>query len=551
MSKFSLLHFILIPSLAGLSSCAPGLIGSTDGSLLSTSTSLVGLSYTTDQIAIPNGTAMTAITPSFASGTAASWSVSPALPTGISLNASTGVISGTPTATTPGAATASFTNYTITATDASGGTKSYTIRMLVPTASIIVNNTTWGNDASPANGICEGCSIKGAIDTLNGAGSSAQTVIYVQPGTYSLTSMLSITKTTLTDVIVCGSDKATTILDAGSAVRFFQVLTAVTPLNLTFCNLTLQNGRLTGAQTGVIDFEQGIAGGSVTLSNVIIKDTTSAATAAGGGGGAVWVGHWMGYAMSLTIDRSSFINNVARQTGAVWVYSGVTTTISNSYFANNTASVSSGGAITIDTSSLTLSNSTFVGNTAAGSGGAISFLNNNTLNIVNSTFSGNSTTGSTGGAIDIAFATTTGNIRLTTFVNNTATAAASGGAFYSGGGAVAVNMMGNIFKGNTSNAVAEHCGNSATTVTSAGYNVYETGGGSCGALVGSDLTTASTGLAAALALNGGEVLNYALDSSSLAIDMIPSATCTAVTSLDTRNYARLSGSACDAGAFEL
>lgn len=72
------------------------------------------LTYTSPATATV-GTAMTALNPTV-TGTATTWSVAPALPAGISLNTSTGVITGTPTAVAAQAA------YTITAANATGST---------------------------------------------------------------------------------------------------------------------------------------------------------------------------------------------------------------------------------------------------------------------------------------------------------------------------------------------------------------------------------------------------------------------------------------------
>ena len=67
---------------------------------------------------------MTTATPSVSGGTVTSWSVSPALPAGLSLDNSTGAISGTPTAITSSA------TYTITATNA-GGSDSTSVVIVV------------------------------------------------------------------------------------------------------------------------------------------------------------------------------------------------------------------------------------------------------------------------------------------------------------------------------------------------------------------------------------------------------------------------------------
>jgi hypothetical protein len=72
------------------------------------------LSYATPQT-YSVGTAITALTPTV-TGTVTSYSVAPALPPGLALDATTGAISGTPTASTADAA------YTVTATNAGGST---------------------------------------------------------------------------------------------------------------------------------------------------------------------------------------------------------------------------------------------------------------------------------------------------------------------------------------------------------------------------------------------------------------------------------------------
>ncbi|MBK7057954.1 MAG: putative Ig domain-containing protein [Leptospiraceae bacterium] len=69
--------------------------------------------------------AMTTLTPNTSNFTATSYSVSPALPTGITLNTTTGVISGTPSASV-----LTRTAYTITATSASSSV-TFSLSLLV------------------------------------------------------------------------------------------------------------------------------------------------------------------------------------------------------------------------------------------------------------------------------------------------------------------------------------------------------------------------------------------------------------------------------------
>ena len=74
------------------------------------------LTYTTGTAVYTVGVVITANNPTSTGGAVASYSVSPALPAGLSLSTSTGIISGTPTAA------AATTTYTVTATNAGGTT---------------------------------------------------------------------------------------------------------------------------------------------------------------------------------------------------------------------------------------------------------------------------------------------------------------------------------------------------------------------------------------------------------------------------------------------
>ena len=86
-----------------------------------------GLTYSVNPAVYSIGTAISSNTPSSGGGAVVTYSVSPALPAGLSLNTSTGVISGTPTAATPNGA------YVVTAANVAGST--------VAALSITVNGT--------------------------------------------------------------------------------------------------------------------------------------------------------------------------------------------------------------------------------------------------------------------------------------------------------------------------------------------------------------------------------------------------------------------------
>lgn len=89
------------------------------------------LSYSSSPVTYTKGTAITANTPTSSGGAVTSYVVSPALPAGLTLNPSTGVISGTPTVATPTA------SYTVTATNSGGSTNAFlsiTVNDAAPTA---------------------------------------------------------------------------------------------------------------------------------------------------------------------------------------------------------------------------------------------------------------------------------------------------------------------------------------------------------------------------------------------------------------------------------
>ena len=82
------------------------------------------LDYSPNTFTLTKGTQMTTVTPTANGGTIVSFSVSPSLPAGLSLDTSTGAISGTPTAVTSSA------SYTITATN-TGGTDTASVTIVV------------------------------------------------------------------------------------------------------------------------------------------------------------------------------------------------------------------------------------------------------------------------------------------------------------------------------------------------------------------------------------------------------------------------------------
>ena len=106
------------------------------------------VTYNPSSFTLTKDVAMITVTPTAGGGAVDTWSISPALPAGLSLDATTGAISGTPTAV------ASLTNYTITATNA-GGSNSTTLTLqvndVVPTIDYLPNDLAMTNNTVSAD----------------------------------------------------------------------------------------------------------------------------------------------------------------------------------------------------------------------------------------------------------------------------------------------------------------------------------------------------------------------------------------------------------------
>ena len=115
------------------------------------------ISYTPSTISAVVGTAITSLTPVNTGEAASTWSISSSLPSGLSFNTSTGVISGTATTT------AASATYTITATTSGGATGTTTVTVSASSAAATVPNAP-------------------TIGTATATGATTATVTYTAPG---------------------------------------------------------------------------------------------------------------------------------------------------------------------------------------------------------------------------------------------------------------------------------------------------------------------------------------------------------------------------------
>lgn len=552
-------------------------------------TTWADLSYAAPKAAYPRSFAIPANAPSV-SGAGLSFSISPALPTGLSLDTTNGVISGTPTANT--GAAPGFSSYTVTVTYPDATTDTATVELLVMDG-YRVDSTGAAPDSNPGNGTCSTaggvCTLQAAMDEVEAVG--AHRIISLPDGTYTLTAPLLIDAAGLVGdtVVLSGDSRAGTILDGGGTSQLIVVNSGI---NLTVTQMTLQNG-FNATHGAGIDFNAG--GGST--GTLRIDGVNFLNNASGGWGGAVNIGLGPPGATAF-ITRSYFESNSSTDAGAGVHIDGGTITLTDSEFRDNHSTGNDGGGVALHyslsdiqrcqfhdntaatfgggmsvddfsnvTGSMQLTDLYFEGNEAASGAGLYFIIGNagsSTPVLTNATFRSNAATGAGGGIakdgsqlVEIRNVTLLSNtagsrggglhvtagdltVSYATLVGNSATT--SGGGIHVAAGSL-LDLSKSLLASNGDNC------SSAGTLNSLGYNVLTTGTNSCGTSVGTDVVSAATpGVSLTLADNGGEIETLALSAGSPAIDLIPSGSC--VLASDARGQARPNGAGCDAGAYE-
>ena len=184
------------------------------------------LSFASNSVILMNNSAMTTLTPSITGGTPSSCTITPSIPTGLSINSSTCAISGTPTVEQ------NFTVYSIVATNFSGNT-STSIQLAVKTSnspptsliyattplSLVINTAMSTVTPTISGGTPTSCTISPAIP----AGLSLNATTCAITGTP--TSLSSATNYTVTATNLAGSTTATLNIAVVNAVVVPSALT--------------------------------------------------------------------------------------------------------------------------------------------------------------------------------------------------------------------------------------------------------------------------------------------------------------------------------------
>ena len=206
------------------------------------------ITYSPSSFTLTKGTAMTSVTPTANGGIISSWSISPALPAGLSLEPSNGTISGTPTAVTSSA------SYTVTATNA-GGTATATL-------TIQVNDIAPSTITYPSSSLTltKGTLMTTATPTTSGGTPTSWSVSPSLPAGLALSSTTGAISGTPTAASSSASYTITANNSGGSATATLTILVNDAAPSITYSpsSFTLTNGTAMTTATATN------TGGSVT-----------------------------------------------------------------------------------------------------------------------------------------------------------------------------------------------------------------------------------------------------------------------------------------------
>ncbi|MES2923950.1 MAG: choice-of-anchor Q domain-containing protein [Verrucomicrobiota bacterium] len=442
------------------------------------------------------------------------------LPTGLTFDTATGIISGT---------TGGFAARTLTfkATD-SNGTDSNTATATL--GAMEINSLLVNTNSDAANNTDGLTSIREAVAYANTANAGTAPVITFAgdiTGTITLTSGVMTITRSMTITGPGASSLALNGINGNGARSIFDISTGVVDVS----GLTLSGGRGTfytvtvGGVTSSVRSGGAlyITGGTVTVTNSALSDNPGST----GYGGAIFM-----TGGGLTVSNCTLSRNSNRYGGVICLKGSAVATITNSTLSDNDAGF--GGAIyTSDsTDAITIRSSTLSGNDASGTGGGI-LTNGGPVTIANSTLSNNRAMGSTngrGGGIYVGGASGGTTITNSTLTKNYAYV----GGNLSGGGGIfggPVNMSNTIVCGNFGNN--PNIGSSTITGT---HNLID-----------------QDAMLGVLTSNGGPTQTHALLAGSPAIDAGDPNFNNTSTPYDQRGsvFLRKSSGAIDIGAYEV
>ena len=273
----------------------------------------IALSYNTPNVFTAN-VSLVNLTP-VVIGNVTTYSVVPALPAGLSLDASTGIISGTPTTVTP------IGSYMVTATN-SGGTFSFEVVITVndfaplalsyDTPNIYIVNSSIVNLVPTVTGIVVSYSISPSLPsglTFNtGTGFLSGTPTQLSPATtYTITAMNSGGNVTF-DIVITVNEAAPLALSYNTP-NVYTTNNAITPLNPTVSGNVDSYSVVPALPDGLsLDTTTGIISGTPTVATAMASYTVTAVNS----GGSV------SFDVVITVDQELGLANNDASWFSVW-----------------------------------------------------------------------------------------------------------------------------------------------------------------------------------------------------------------------------------------
>lgn len=312
------------------------------------------------------GTTMTPVTPTM-TGTATQISVSPALPAGLTIDATTGIISGTPSVALPASI------YTISGVASDGSAVTTTISFEIA-LDYAVNSTTNSGDLTPGDQLCANasavCTLRAALEEA-AANPTLLTVITLPSGIFTPTTTLYINSR----VRLVGDSSVGTLINGANSLK--KILN-IGSYAVTLDNLSVKNGSNTTDST-----INGVAIEStspdLTLSNCAISNNVVNTNFA-----------------STTIQGIGVYSKSLSPTSQVRVDACSFTSNSLSLGFNTSAGSISGGALFLQAGAVTFINTSLTSNQSIfGNVGTFSsrglgvYANSSTFSVENSSVSGN------------------------------------------------------------------------------------------------------------------------------------------------------------------
>ena len=212
-----------------------------------------GLSYPSSSLTLTNGTSMGTLTPTSTGGDIESYSISPLLPAGLTLDQSIGVITGTP------AGAISSTTFTVTGTNTVGSattTLTITVNNVAPSGLNYSNNPLVATSGTKANDM---------LPSFTGGIATAYTISPTLPGGLSINPSTGIISGIPTDIAAASNYTVTATNSSGSTTKIISItINEAPPRNLRYATTTLMGSN----GTPVTNMLPASSGGNITTYSI-------------------------------------------------------------------------------------------------------------------------------------------------------------------------------------------------------------------------------------------------------------------------------------------